>query len=101
MRNSSTTAITTASDAGLAAGFVSEIVEPANLDARVAELSTRLAQHAPITMRVSKEVRAWTTYKRGGEDDPEIEEELKIALDELAVAHSAATFEFCSGPLKW
>jgi enoyl-CoA hydratase/carnithine racemase len=55
MRNSSTTAITTASDAGLAAGFVSEIVEPANLDARVAELSTRLAQHAPITMRVSKE----------------------------------------------
>jgi hypothetical protein len=42
-----------ADDAGLAAGFVSEIVEPANLD--VAELSTRLAQHAPITMRVSKE----------------------------------------------
>jgi enoyl-CoA hydratase len=39
----------------LAGGFVSEIVEPADLDARVAELTERLAQHAPITMRVSKE----------------------------------------------
>jgi enoyl-CoA hydratase len=39
----------------LAGGFVSEIVEPGNLDARVAELTGRLAQHAPITMRVSKE----------------------------------------------
>jgi enoyl-CoA hydratase len=39
----------------LAGGFVSEIVEPGDLDARVAELTERLAQHAPITMRVSKE----------------------------------------------
>jgi enoyl-CoA hydratase len=39
----------------LASGFVSEIVEPADLDRRVAEMTTRLAQHAPITMRVSKE----------------------------------------------
>jgi len=39
----------------LAGGFVSEIVEAADLDARVAELTERLAQHAPITMRVSKE----------------------------------------------
>jgi enoyl-CoA hydratase/carnithine racemase len=39
----------------LASGFVSEIVEPASLDGRVAELVSRLAQHAPITMRVSKE----------------------------------------------
>jgi enoyl-CoA hydratase len=39
----------------LAGGFVSEIVEPGDLDARVAELTGRLAQHAPITMRVSKE----------------------------------------------
>jgi enoyl-CoA hydratase len=39
----------------LASGFVSEIVEPADLDRRVAELAARLAQHAPVTMRVSKE----------------------------------------------
>src|SRR4030088_3340743 len=39
----------------LASGFLSEIVEPADIDRRVAELTTRLARHAPITMRVSKE----------------------------------------------
>jgi enoyl-CoA hydratase len=39
----------------LAAGFLSEIVGPADLDRRVSELCARLAQHAPITMRVSKE----------------------------------------------
>jgi enoyl-CoA hydratase len=39
----------------LASGFVSEIVEPADLDRRVAEFTARLAQHAPVTMRVSKE----------------------------------------------
>jgi enoyl-CoA hydratase/carnithine racemase len=39
----------------LASGFVSEIVAPAELDARVAELTDRLALHAPITMRVTKE----------------------------------------------
>jgi enoyl-CoA hydratase/carnithine racemase len=40
---------------GLASGFLSEIVQPADLDRRVAELAQRLAQHAPVTMRVSKE----------------------------------------------
>ena len=39
----------------LAAGFLGEIVEAEELDRRVAELCARLAQHAPITMRVSKE----------------------------------------------
>ena len=39
----------------LAGGFLSEIVEPADLDRRVAELTSRLAHHAPMTMRVSKE----------------------------------------------
>jgi enoyl-CoA hydratase len=39
----------------LATGFVSEIVAPAELDARVAALTDRLAHHAPITMRVTKE----------------------------------------------
>jgi enoyl-CoA hydratase len=36
-------------------GFVTEIAEPDALDARAASLCTRLARHAPITMRVSKE----------------------------------------------
>src|SRR5262249_33784074 len=39
----------------LAAGFLAEIVSPADLDGRVAELTRRLANHAPITIRVSKE----------------------------------------------
>jgi enoyl-CoA hydratase/carnithine racemase len=39
----------------LAGGFLSEIVLPADLDRRIAELTDRLAHHAPITMRVSKE----------------------------------------------
>ncbi len=39
----------------LAAGFLSEIVEPASLDQRVTEIADRLAHHAPITMRVTKE----------------------------------------------
>jgi enoyl-CoA hydratase len=39
----------------LPAGFLAEIVLPENLDARVAELCSRLAGHAPITMRATKE----------------------------------------------
>jgi len=39
----------------LTGGFVSEIVAAADLDRRVGELTARLAQHAPITMRVTKE----------------------------------------------
>jgi enoyl-CoA hydratase/carnithine racemase len=38
-----------------AGGFVSEIVQPSELHRRVTELTARLAQHAPVTMRVSKE----------------------------------------------
>ena len=39
----------------LAGGFVSEIVAAPDLDRRVGELTARLAQHAPITMRVTTE----------------------------------------------
>ena len=39
----------------LAGGFVSEVVEAGNLDQRLAELTDRLAHHAPITMRVTRE----------------------------------------------
>jgi enoyl-CoA hydratase/carnithine racemase len=39
----------------LAGGFLSEIVDPAALDQRIADITGRLARHAPITMRVSKE----------------------------------------------
>jgi enoyl-CoA hydratase/carnithine racemase len=42
-------------DEALAGGFLAAIVEPAALDARVAELTERLQRHAPVTMRVSKE----------------------------------------------
>jgi len=36
-------------------GFVTEIAEPAELDAKAAALCARLAKHAPVTMRASKE----------------------------------------------
>jgi enoyl-CoA hydratase/carnithine racemase len=39
----------------LASGFLSAIVAHGDLDARVTELCARLQQHAPITMRVTKE----------------------------------------------
>jgi len=38
-----------------AAGFLSEIVPPEQLDSRVQELCDRLVRNAPITMRVTKE----------------------------------------------
>jgi hypothetical protein len=40
-------------------------------------------------------VAAWEKDEAAGED------ELNKALDALAVAHIAATFEWASGPLKW
>jgi enoyl-CoA hydratase len=42
-------------DEALAGGFLSAIVEPAQLDQRVGELCERLQGHAPVTMRVTKE----------------------------------------------
>ena len=39
----------------LAGGFLVEIVQPADVDRRVAELTDRLVHHAPVTMRVTKE----------------------------------------------
>ena len=39
----------------VASGFALEIVQPADVEARVAALCARLMSHAPITMRVSKE----------------------------------------------
>jgi len=39
----------------LAGGFLVDIVQPADVDRRVAELTDRLVHHAPVTMRVTKE----------------------------------------------
>jgi enoyl-CoA hydratase/carnithine racemase len=38
-----------------AAGFVAAIVEPSDLDRQIDDICRRLASHAPVTMRVSKE----------------------------------------------
>ena len=45
-----------------AAGFLSEIVPPENLDAVVADLCERLARNAPLTQEVSKEALRRLTY---------------------------------------
>jgi enoyl-CoA hydratase len=50
-----TTTENLSAEEALAAGFLGEIVEAEELDRRVCALCARLAQHAPITMRVSKE----------------------------------------------
>ena len=52
------------------AGFVSMIVEPADLAARVDEALAKLAQHAPITMQVGKEaIRRLLTATRVPDED--------------------------------
>jgi enoyl-CoA hydratase/carnithine racemase len=40
---------------GLAAGFLTDIVEPSALEALIADICERLLQNAPVTMRVTKE----------------------------------------------
>lgn len=59
-----------AADELFAAGFLAEIIAPAELDARVDKLCERLAGNAPITMRVTKE-SLWRLLHAGlpdGED---------------------------------
>ena len=52
------------------AGYVSMIVEPADLAARVDEMLAKLAQHAPITMQVGKEaIRRLLTATRVPDED--------------------------------
>lgn len=54
-----------------AAGFVHEIVPAAEIDTRVRALAQQIAEHAPITLRVSKEaIRRVQEQRRltGGED---------------------------------
>lgn len=64
-------------------------------------------QNGPTKDWIDKEAKAmerltaaWEKY-RGADENPEAEEELNIALDDLALAHSAAAFEGWSGKLKW
>src|SRR5207248_6052607 len=74
----------------------------------VAHLAAQLDwECGPLTIWRDKEAKAmerlvpiWKKYAAGG-DDPDIAEELNVALDALAVAHTARTFEWASGPLKW
>ena len=58
-------------DEARAAGFVHEIVAPAEIEARVKAIALEVASHAPITLRVTKEaVRRIQERRRleGGED---------------------------------
>jgi enoyl-CoA hydratase/carnithine racemase len=54
-----------------AAGFVHEVVGAEAIEARVRELALQLAEHAPITMRVTKEaLRRIQAHRRGvGDED--------------------------------
>ena len=45
-----------AAEDALAAGFLMDVVDPAALDGRIAEICERLQGNAPVTMRVTKEV---------------------------------------------
>jgi enoyl-CoA hydratase/carnithine racemase len=59
-----------AAEEALAAGFLMDIVDPAALDGRIAEICTRINGNAPITMRVTKEAirRLQETGVSGGDD---------------------------------
>ncbi len=46
---------TIAADEALACGFVTQVVEAPQLDEALAAMCKRLSQHAPVTMRVSKQ----------------------------------------------
>lgn len=55
------------------AGFVHEVVDPAALDERVEELCGRIASHAPLTLRVTKEaVDRVLARARPDEDDADL-----------------------------
>ena len=60
-----------------------------------------------LTDRWKHEARAMgrfvAAWKASGltEEHPDAEEAINFALDELAVAHAARTFEELNGPLKW
>jgi enoyl-CoA hydratase/carnithine racemase len=58
---------------GREAGFVHEVVDPVALDGRVEELCRRIASHAPLTLRVTKEaVDRVMARARPGEDDADL-----------------------------
>jgi hypothetical protein len=50
---------------------------------------------------IERLVEAWERYDEAGEDDPEAEERLNVALDALTLAHVTYTFEWANGPRKW
>ena len=58
-----------AAEEALAGGFLLDIVDAANLDRRIAELTDRLVHNAPITMRVSKEAIRRLTHAGLPPDD--------------------------------
>jgi enoyl-CoA hydratase/carnithine racemase len=64
------TARTVDAEEALAIGLATEIVSPADVDDRVAELCERLAGHSPITIRVTKEAlrRLRSAGLPGGDD---------------------------------
>jgi enoyl-CoA hydratase len=65
-----------------AAGFVHEVVAAEAIEARVRELALQLAEHAPITMRVTKEaLRRIQGHRRGAGDE-----------DLIALTYTSADF---------
>jgi enoyl-CoA hydratase/carnithine racemase len=62
------------SDEALAAGLVSEVVPAGELDGRVRALCDRLAEHAPITLRVTKEAVRRITAARVPDGDDLVEQ---------------------------
>ena len=59
-------------DEALGAGFVHEIVAADGIDARVRELADKLASHAPITLKVTKEAVRRLQESRALPDDADL-----------------------------
>jgi enoyl-CoA hydratase len=59
-------------DEAHAAGYVHEVVSPERIDGRVRELAATLAEHAPITLRVTKEAIRRIQARRRAEDGDDL-----------------------------
>jgi enoyl-CoA hydratase len=68
--------------------FVTEIAEPAELNAAVARMCKRLAGHAPVTMRVSKEA----IRRLANEGLPQGEDLIRAAYGSADFQHGVAAF---------
>jgi crotonobetainyl-CoA hydratase len=84
-----------AAQEGLAMGFVSEVVAPEALDARVAELCAQIIANAPLAVRLTKEMALW------GLDQPTLADALAHQAEQPSYRRWAASEDAREGPIAF